>query len=324
VDDPRNLTDVINGFLRGAARATGKGWGTSIYGAVDRADAPWFLTRAYDQGATHFFFWDNAGLACVPYQECLALARILSNHAENHPNRDLDRLRRAAEVVILLPPGYNLGHVHLGKGSLWGLGELNLERVNGQGLKYRDVMSNFFTEIERCLRLGVAFDLLWDLPNVQPSGYREVVRIREDGKVEVIEAGVKSVLDDPREPERPPGSPPQLSITVSAADGKAPLDIVARADVRETSAPVYYTFGADTQGIYQNAMVAWELYGPGQEDYRFLTPPGLKPRVTRTGTGQEVITGFRLERPGKYRLRAATVDLAGRTSVRWMPIEVKD
>ena len=42
----------------------------------------------------------------------------------------------------------------------------------------------FFTEIERCLRLGVAFDLLWDLDVLRLDGYREVVRVREDGRVE--------------------------------------------------------------------------------------------------------------------------------------------
>src|SRR3979490_893554 len=124
VDDPRNLADIIYGFLRGAARLTDKDWGMSIYGAVDRADAPWFLTHAYDLGATRFFFWDNAGMACVPYPECVALARNLKARAESNPDRDLYQLNHAAEVAILLPPGYNLGHVHLGKGNLWGLGEL--------------------------------------------------------------------------------------------------------------------------------------------------------------------------------------------------------
>ncbi|MHB8524502.1 MAG: hypothetical protein ACYDH9_27620 [Limisphaerales bacterium] len=324
VDDPKNLTSIIYGFLRGAARLTDKEWGTSIYGAVDRADAFWFLTHAYDLGATRFFFWDNSGLACVPFGECLALARNLRTHAESHPRPDLQRLRQAAEVAILLPPGYNLGHVHLGKGSLWGLGELNLERVNRAGAKYRLVMSNFFAEIERCLRLGVAFDLLWDLPGIQPTGYREVVRIREDGKVEVTTDGQGSVMSEARAPARPAGAPPRLDISLSTQAGKAPLDITARASVVETTAPVYYTFGADPQGICRNTRVAWELYGPGDEDYRFLTPSGLKPEIREQGNTTEVLVHFRLDRPGNYRLRAATVDLAGRTTVRWTPIDVAE
>jgi hypothetical protein len=323
-DDPKNLTSIIYGFLRGAARLTNKSWGMSIYGAVDRADAFWFLTHAYDLGATRFFFWDNYRLACVPYSECLALARNLQAHARNHPRRDLQQLKRAAEIVILLPPGYNLGHVHLGKGSLWGLGELNLERVNRQGVKYRVVMSNFFTEIERCLRLGVAFDLLWDLPGIRLSGYREVVRIREDGKVEIEQDEQRILMEHARAPMRPSGAPPQLSINLSATEGKVPLEITARASVIQKSAPVFYTFGADTKGVYHNAMVAWELYGPGEEDYRFLMPAGLTPQVLKQGALAEVVVRFKIDRPGNYRLRAATVDLAGRTTVTWTPIVVTE
>jgi hypothetical protein len=322
VDDPKNLTSIIYGFLRGAARLTDKAWGTSIYGGVDRTDAFWFLTHAYDLGATRFFFWDNAKLACVPYGECLALARNLQAHALNHPGRDLPRLKRSAEVAILLPPGYNLGHVHLGRGNLWGLPELNLERVNRAGVKYRTVMENFFVEIERCLRLGVSFDLLWDLPEIHPSGYREIVRIREDGKVEVMLGGKISMLDHARMPARPEGRPPALTVKLSTTEGTAPLEIRAQAEVAETSAPVYYTYGADADGVYRNALVAWELYGPGEEDYRALMPEGLKPTITKHGSNTEVTVSFSLRHPGSYRLRAATVDLAGRSTVTWTPITV--
>ncbi|MBI3849137.1 MAG: hypothetical protein HY298_02430 [Verrucomicrobia bacterium] len=324
VDNPKNFADIIYGFLRGAARVTDKSWGTSIYGAVDQADSFWFLTHAYDLGATRFFFWDNGPTASVTYGECLALARNLQTHARNFPQRDLPRLNRAAEVAILLPPGYNLGHVHLGKGSLWGLGELNLERVNRKGVKYRAVMSNFFTEIERCLRLGVAFDLLWDLPGIHPSGYREVVRIREDGKVEVEQDRKRSLLNKARVPARPPGIPPGLAVKLSAREGKAPLEITARASVAEKSAPVFYTYGTDTEGVYHNAVVAWEIYGPGEEDYRHLQPAGLKPRVTRKDSSYDVTVNFTLNRPGHYRLRTATVDLAGRSTVTWTPMVVAE
>ncbi len=224
VDDPKNLIGIIYGFLRGAARLTDKEWGTSIYGQVDRADASWFLTHAYDLGAQRFFFWDSAALACVPYRECLALTRNLRAHVESHPDRDLHALKRAAEVAILLPPGYNLGHVHMGKGNLWGLGELNLERVNRQGVQYRTVMGNFFTEIERCIRLGVAYDLLWDLEGHPPTGYREIVRVREDGKVEVIVEGRSARRDGPRTPDRPKGDRAHGPEDDSQEDGDAPTD----------------------------------------------------------------------------------------------------
>jgi len=316
-DDPRALIDVIIGFLRGAARLTAKTWGVSIYGSVQRDDAPFWLTHAYDLGATRFFFWDNARLACVPYGEYLALARHLKNHAASHPRRDFDKLRKAAELLILLPPGYNLGHVRMGRGELWGIGELNLERRNSQGVKYRTVMHNFFTEIERCLRLGVSFDLLWDLPGQAPTGYRELVRIREDGKVEVRAGNRSTVLNGPQPVPRPEGEPPQLKVSLEAQGEGQAVKITAVAEVVETSAPIYYTHGADTEGVYHNARVAWELYGPGEEDYLFLMPEKLKPTVRKTTAGAEAQTRFTIEKPGRYRLRASTVDQAGRSTVVW-------
>lgn len=321
-DDPRHFIDIIIGFLRGAARQTGKSWGVSIYGAVDRGDAPWFLSRAYDLGATRFHFWDNAALACVPFSECLGLARHLHMHRQNRPPRDLERLLHAAEVAILFPAGYDLGHVQMGRGNLWGLTELNLERTNSAGVKYRTVMGNGFTEVERCLRHGVTFDVLWDVEGLKLDGYREVVRIREDGKVEVRGEAAAVTLDHPRAPERPQGLPPRVRVALATGDARAPMHLVARADVKETSAPVYYTFGTDNEGICQNAVVLWELFGPGPEDYRFLVPRGMRPLVTRDGKGFVVTTEFDVTRPGAYRLRAAVVDAAGRSSAEWTTFTV--
>jgi hypothetical protein len=48
--EPSNLSGILYGFLRGAARLSGRDWGTSIYGAVDPADSPEWLTQPYDLG----------------------------------------------------------------------------------------------------------------------------------------------------------------------------------------------------------------------------------------------------------------------------------
>jgi len=159
---------------------------------------------------------------------------------------------------------------------------------------------------------------------IHPSGYREVVRIREDGKVEVEVEGKQVVLDQARAPTRPSGIPPQLAVELSAKEGKAPLETTAKASVVEKSAPVFYTYGTDTEGVYHNAVAAWEIYGPNEEDYRHLQPTGLKPRVTRKDSSYEVTVNFTLTRPGNYRLRTATVDLAGRTAVTWTPMVVTE
>ncbi len=322
VDDPKALASIIFGFLRGAARLTKKAWGVSIYGQVDRADAPWLLTHAYDLGAQFFFYWDSHQLACVPRREYLALSRILRGHVENHPLRDAEALRNAAEVLVLLPAGYNLGHVDMGRGNLWGLGELNLERPNSKGVKHRVVMGNFFTEIERLIRLGVAFDLAWDLPGLDLRGYREIVRIGEDGDVRVLSGGSERSLGGPRRPARPDGTPPRLELELSRETGRAPMDVVATAVVEPGSAAVYYSTGADSEGVYRNAVVMWELFGPGEEDYLFMNP-SCPCSIKKHRGGWNVKIRFRLSQPGAYRLRAATVDLAGRTAAAWKAITVK-
>ncbi len=306
-DDRGVLPAVIYGFLRGAARLNGKEWGVSIYGAVERADTFLWLTQAYDLGATRFFFWDNYQLACMPYGEVLALARHLRAHARQNPRAELARLRGVAERAILLPPGYGLGHTQTGRGNLWGLGELNLERVNRKGVRHRAVMSRFFAEIEKSVQEGVGFDLLWDLPGLKLDGYREVVCVREDGTVEGS-AGA---------PVRPLGGEPVLAVTVQGR--------TATARVKETRAPVYYTLGADPQGVLHNAVVRWELFGPEEEDYLFPQAPEVRPRVKMGAPGEyEAQIGLPELTPGSYRLRAATADVSGRTAVVWTEIRVAE
>ena len=95
---------------------------------------------AHDLGAELFFFWGGTKLPAVPFGEILTLSRHLEWHAERHPRRDRDRLARAAEVLILFPAGYNLGHVYLGKGILWGLGELNLEELRDLVKKHPELL----------------------------------------------------------------------------------------------------------------------------------------------------------------------------------------
>src|SRR4051794_40833563 len=121
---------------------------------------------------------------------------------------------------------------------------------------------------------------------------------------------------------RPDGTPPELTVSVTASVEADVLELRATAHVVEKAALIYYTLGADTEGVYHNARVAWELCGPGEEDYVSIRPENLKPRVRVTGDVDEVEASTALTRPGKYRLRASTVDLAGRTTVVWTPFEV--
>jgi hypothetical protein len=185
-------------------------------------------------------------------------------------------------------------------------------------------MGNFFTEIERCIRMGVTYDLFWDIEGYKLPGYREVVHIREKGKVMVMVDGKKILHNGPRIPDRPEGNPPQLTIELSNEIGIAPLEVVARAFLAEGSSPVYYTLGANPIGIYKNVKVFWELYGPEEEDYRILLDWNRQPRIRDEGIRTWVDIKFKISQPGKYRLRAATVDLAGRTAIAWNNITVEN
>ena len=319
-EEPGNFIGLIYGFLRGAARVTGKNWGMSVYGQMLRSDAFWYMTHAYDRGATHFFFWDTHRLAAVPYSEYLALTRNLRNHAESFPDRNLVKLKNAAEVAILIPEFYNLGHVSMGLGNISALPALNMVRTNSQGVKYREVMSNFLVEIERCIRLGVGYDLFWDLEDLKLSGYREIVNIREDGKIEITKNGESRILDSARIPERPDGDPPKLIVELISEGSKSPSDITARATVKEGSAPVYYTMGADSTGIYKNQYVLWELYGPEEENHSKLWTERWDVSISDENNSAEVEIKFNIDKPGSYRLRAATTDVAGRSTVLWKEI----
>lgn len=322
-ENPKNLIGMINGFLRGASRVTGKEWGISVYGQVVRSEALWYMTQAYDLGATHFFYWDSYQLAAVPYNEYLSLSRQLREHARNFPNRDLEKLKNRADVAILMPSGYNLGHVKMGIGNISGLPELNMERKNSYGIRYREVMNNFYVEIERCIRLGIEYDLFWNMDNLNLQGYDEIVTIREDGNVGIEKNGIHQIIDSARIPQRPDGDPPQLSVEVASVHENGSYSISAQANVTETSTPIYYTQGIDKYGIYNNQYVLWELYGPAEEDYTDLWSERWNTSISETNYSAIAEIKFNIEKPGKYRLRVSTCDLAGRSSVVWKEINIQ-
>lgn len=142
--------------------------------------------------------------------------------------------------------------------------------------------------------------------------------------MEIATAGERARRSCPTHtPERPAGSPPHLSVHLSSTEGVAPLSITGQGHRRDETAPVFYTHGADPTGVHHNAAVAWEVYGPQEEDYRALPPPRMRPNMTRTGTRREITTSITLDQPGRYRLRVSTVDVAGRSTVEWIPMVVR-
>lgn len=319
--DAQAWLDMVYGMLRGAARLSGKRWGISIYGQFERAEAYRALCYGYECGASFFLFWTGARGHHVPYEEQLAWSRFIREYARQHPDRDVGRLRKMAEVLIFFPAGYTL----LSKEPMWWLPPLHYEKKNKHGLKYREVLARVAAEIERCYREGVCYDLAWDwegfwrngsndLKTPELKGYREVVRVCEDGRVIVQKGSREKVFYEPRWPRRPKGKAPVLKISLSKEEGKAPMTLVAHAEVTEHQSPVHFTSAHDEKGVWRNTKVIWQLYGPGPDDFAQLS----ERHDAKTG-----LLPLELNKAGVYRLRASVVDRAGRSTVRWKRIAVK-
>lgn len=312
--DLKALLDVYIAALRGAARVSGKRWGISIYRGQQIGEIPAVLKYAYDAGASWFLFWTGE----IPYAEQLDYARYLHDYALAHPDRDMAALRRAAEVMILFPPGYEFHTFGLSREEgMWMNPALHLERINRAGVPCRQVLHAVGQEIERCYRQGVGYDLAWEIDGLDLSGYREVVRVREDGSVRVTGAdGREQRYRGPRPVARPPGAPPGLAVTLSVARGRAPLAVTANAAITEGASPVVFTPRCDETGAWRNLKVIWQLYGPEEWDYDKLDD------APATLDGATCRLALTLAKPGRYRLRASVVDRAGRATVCWREIRV--
>ncbi len=319
--DAQAWLDVVYGMLRGAARLSGKRWGISIYGQFERAEAYRALCYGYECGASFFLFWTGAREHHVPYEEQLALSRFIREYARQRPDRNVARLRKMAEVLILFPSGYTL----LSKEPMWWLPPLHYEKKNKHGLKYREILARVAAEMERCYREGICYDLAWDLEGFlgngsnalktpDQNGYREVVRVCEDGRVIVQKDLREEVFYEPRWPRRPEGKAPGLKISLSRKEGKAPMTLVAHAEVTEHQSPVHFTPAHNEEGVWRNTKVIWKLYGPGPDDFAHLS----ERHDAKTG-----LLPLELDKTGVYRLRASVVDRAGRSTVQWKRIIVK-
>ena len=86
---------------------------------------------------------------------------------------------------------------------------------------------------------------------------------------------------------------------------------------------MYYSPTPDAQGVHHNQGVMWELYGPAEEDYAHGMPAIEASQVVSHEDGAMVVqTTIHVDKPGAYRLRAATTDLAGRSTFVWTELNV--
>jgi hypothetical protein len=159
--------------LRGAARAFGGYWGTSIYGQCDPQIAPEAVSLAYDMGARYIWFWTSDHDHHMPWPEQLRLARHLKSHAAKHPRRSISSSPPLLDKAIVIPYGY-----FVSLENLWWVRVLDREGKNEASQRYRRLMRRFLTEVHRAFDAGEDFDVTVDNGS-PPKGYRKAVYVKD-------------------------------------------------------------------------------------------------------------------------------------------------
>ncbi|MBN1422394.1 MAG: hypothetical protein JXP34_26700 [Planctomycetes bacterium] len=171
----RELLRYHYAFLRGAARAFGKSWGTSIYGQCDPAISPEAVTLAYDMGARYVWFWTSDHDHHMPWPEQLELARTLRDHAKAHPRLSIRAKPPVLDLAIAIPYGY-----FLSLDNLWWVRALDEEGKNEASQRYARLMRRAHRAIEEALEKGEEFDITVDDGRRSFDDYKRVVRVSDE------------------------------------------------------------------------------------------------------------------------------------------------
>ena len=158
---------------------SGATWGMSLYGQAEPDLRFASMKLAYDLGAEFIWFWTSDHDHHVPYTEQLRLARKITEYVQRQPPRDLTALRQAAGTAIVLPYGYTLPTTW--QLFTWGTHIYPLSRKNPSGLTYKEVLRPAIQEIARCLKEGVAYDVVPAGEDFDPNEYERVLQVEEDG-----------------------------------------------------------------------------------------------------------------------------------------------
>lgn len=284
-----NACAIRTAVMRGAARNFDKNWGIAVYTPVEWQTKLDTLPYFYEAGATHFYYWNSSqdSYIHVPWPCQRDYAQQVRTLAAANPDRDMDALLHAATVAVALPDGYTFYPRPL-QSVIW----LHLERINDFGLTYRQVLHTAAVEVERCLRMGMEFDVVVDDGLLDTTGYDEVVYIRENGTVEVVDGQGTGVLPGPRTPNRPDlGQWPSLEVATQRTPNGAMYDITMTAEFTAGSAG--QATGADGNPLY-----VWEIF----------TPDNGFESAYYTGN-EHTIT---VETDAAYYVRVSTTDTYGR------------
>lgn len=214
--DDKQQYDYFHAFLRGAARRWNGYWGTSVYPEGDRSMMVPALCHAYDRGARCLWFWacDN-----LPYRWRIEVLKGLKKHMDTHP-RDPGGL--GADTAIVLPKGYMLT-----VDSAW---HMQPEDLNDSGVSYRDICAAATFQGILLSRAGIEYDYVNDYTGLKNAGYKQLIYVREDGRVEWVpkRRSVNAPTDLKLDvtPSKQPASaenPPDVNYTVPRA-GRVAID----------------------------------------------------------------------------------------------------
>lgn len=156
-------------FLRGAARAHGKHWGTAIYGQCDPQIAPRAVTLAYDMGARYIWFWTSDHDHHLPWPEQLALARVVRRHAADKPRPSIFGSPPTLNTAIVIPYGY-----FISLRNLWWVRVLDPGGKNQASREYRRLVRRVLSEAHRALEAKEDFDIVVN-DGREIRGYRQVI-----------------------------------------------------------------------------------------------------------------------------------------------------
>jgi hypothetical protein len=178
-DEPRRHTpeEMLRyhfAFLRGAARAFGKHWGTSIYGQCDPKISPMAIKMAYQMGARYIWFWTSDHDHHVPWHEQLELVRLLREHIATNPRNSIFTPMETLDKAIAIPYGY-----FLSLGNLWWLRSLDSEGKNEVFRRYERVMQRSLAAIHEAMDQGEEFDITVNNGR-EIRGYRDVIWISDE------------------------------------------------------------------------------------------------------------------------------------------------
>lgn len=173
---PEEMLRYHYAFLRGAARATGKQWGTSIYGQAEEKYAGLAVTLAYDMGARYVWFWTSDHDHHVPWVEQLELSRKLKAHAAGHARQSIYRPAPVVDRAIVIPYGW-----FLELGDLWWIRAVDKELKGDYARGYVRLMREAHREIQGAMDRGEGFDVVVD-GGQTIQGYKRVTRVSADGE----------------------------------------------------------------------------------------------------------------------------------------------